>query len=190
MGRTQSHGNTQPDMKTRPGTAPESPQAEPRQQGPKPTSQVDAENKYWDAWEKWKPLQEESSNRTGDWLRENMKAGLEPEGSPGEPDYHPGRPPDPDFNPDRLDELEAKMNEAGVPAREALAEVKAAEDNLVWAQKQTKLGRLPFNEPSAPAPEPTGCPPNCSAQSSTSGEQLVDGAANVSSSFYPHSWGP
>jgi hypothetical protein len=187
MGRTQSHGNTQPDVKTNPGTAPESPQPEPRQQGPKPTSQVDAENKYWDAWEKWKPLQEESSNRTGDWLRENMKAGLEPEGSPGDPDYHPGRPPDPDFNPDRLAELEAKMNEAGVPARKALAEVKAAEDNLVWAQKEAKLGRLPLNEPSAPAP--TGCPPNCSGQSSTSGEQLVNGAANVSGSFYPPSGG-
>jgi len=177
-------------MKTNPGAAPEAPQPEPRQRGPKPTSQVDAENKYWDAWDEWKPLQEEPSNRTGDWLRENLKSGLDPEGSPGEPGYHPGRPADPDFNPDHLAELEAKMNEAGQARDRALAKVKAAEDNLEWAQKEVKVGRLPFNEPSAPGPEPTGCPPNCSAQSSTSGEQLVNGGANVSGSFYPHSWGP
>jgi len=185
MGRTQSHGNTQPDVKTNPGTGPEAPQPEARQQGPKPTSQVDAENKLRDATEKWWPLQQESANRTGDWIRENMKAGIEPEGQPGEPDYHPGRPPDPDFNPDLLDELEAKMNEAQEARNKALAEVKAAEDNLEWAINKRKVGALPFNEPSAPAPQPTGCPPNCAGQSSTSGEQLVNGSASVSSSFYP-----
>jgi hypothetical protein len=203
LGKTRDFGNTQPDPKTSPGTRPTTPgDAEaPTQRQPraKPTSQMDAEAKEAEAYRKWRPLQDESSNRTGDWLRENMKAGLEPEGEPGEPGYHPGRPPDPDFNPDRLDELEAKMNQANGAADRALKDLIEARDNVEWAQKAVKRGEIPFNEPRAPAPEPAGCPPNCNSGGSSSsgggeatapssGEQMVGGSAGVSSSFYPYSW--
>ena len=165
----------------------------------------DAAQKYRDAWDKWEPLQAESSNRTGDWIRENMKAGLEPEGQPGDPDYHPGRPADPDFNPDHLDALESKMNEAGAARDKALAEVNQAADNYAWASKQWKLGNLPKSEPSVSAGaqpsgapsgsgtsggEPAGCVPHCAGQSSSSGEQLLSGAGNVASSFNGYSWAP
>jgi hypothetical protein len=202
LGKTQDLSKTQPEVKTTPGSRPtttgdaEAPtQRQPRA---KPTSQVDAEAKEREAYKKWRPLQDESSNRTGDWLRENMKAGLEPEGEPGEPGYHPGRPPDPDFNPDLLDELEAKMNQANATADRALKDLIEARDNVEWAQKAVRKGEIPFNEPHAPAPEPTGCPPNCDNGSSgssggeaaapSSGEQMVGGSASVSSSFYPYSW--